>query len=72
MFFSDGGYHLDNRELSEGGPKKTSSDGRTIKNYHSHNINHQNLMSDFPLHLAWEIFSKRFWWEEIFVIIVLV
>lgn len=58
MFLGDRGYNHDNLESSKGGPKKTSFDGRTVNNYHYHNINHY-LTFDFPLHLAQEIFSKR-------------
>jgi len=58
MFLSDRSYHRDNTELSKGGTKKTSFDGRTVKNCHYHNINHHHLMFDFPLYLAQEIFSK--------------
>jgi hypothetical protein len=62
MFLSDRGYHRDSIELSKGSPKKTSFDGRTVKNYHYHNINHHHhFLFDFPLYLAQEIFSKSFW-----------
>jgi len=60
MFLSDRGYHRDNFELSKSGPKGTSFDGRTLKNYHYNNINYHHLMFDFPLYLAQEIFNKSF------------